>query len=80
VVIPDRWPAGWTDDRHPERVVLRVARLRIRFGTDVVVVLHDGRIAEAGPVRQIFDHPRAPATRALLDAVPALSPVRKGDK
>jgi peptide/nickel transport system ATP-binding protein len=44
----------------------------VRRTCDRVVVLHDGRVAEAGPVRQIFDQPRAPATRALLDAVPCL--------
>ena len=44
----------------------------VRRTCDRVVVLHDGRVAEAGPVRQIFDDPRAPATRALLDAVPGL--------
>jgi peptide/nickel transport system ATP-binding protein len=44
----------------------------VRRTCDRVVVLHDGRVAEAGPVRQIFEDPRAPATRALLDAVPRL--------
>ncbi|MCA2212044.1 ABC transporter ATP-binding protein [Jidongwangia harbinensis] len=36
------------------------------------MVLHDGRVAEAGGVRQIFDEPRTAATRALLAAVPRL--------
>jgi peptide/nickel transport system ATP-binding protein len=44
----------------------------VRRTCDRVVVLEDGRVVEAGPVRQIFDDPQAPATRALLDAVPAL--------
>jgi peptide/nickel transport system ATP-binding protein len=44
----------------------------VRHTCDRVVVLHGGRVVEAGPVRQIFDDPRAPATRALLDAVPCL--------
>src|SRR5204862_254655 len=36
---------------------------------DRIVVLDRGRVAEAGPVRQLFDDPQAEATRALLDAV-----------
>jgi peptide/nickel transport system ATP-binding protein len=46
--------------------------LAVRRVCDRVVVLHDGRVAETGLVRQIFDDPQAPATRALLGAVPRL--------
>jgi peptide/nickel transport system ATP-binding protein len=44
----------------------------VRRACHRVVMLDDGRVVEAGPVRQIFDEPRAAATRALLDAVPCL--------
>jgi peptide/nickel transport system ATP-binding protein len=44
----------------------------VRRTCDRVLVLQGGRVVESGPVRQIFDDPRAPATRALLDAVPLL--------
>ncbi|CAM5395770.1 Vitamin B12 import ATP-binding protein BtuD [Streptomyces tendae] len=37
---------------------------------DRVVVMYLGRIVETGTVGQIFDAPRHPYTRALLDAVP----------
>jgi len=47
----------------------------VRRTCDRVVVLDDGRVAEAGPVRQVFEDPQAPVTRALLDAVPALPTV-----
>jgi oligopeptide/dipeptide ABC transporter ATP-binding protein len=38
-----------------------------------VSVLQRGRVVEDGPVREIFSQPRHPYTRALLDAIPALS-------
>jgi len=43
---------------------------------DRVVVMHRGRIVEEGPVRQIFESPRADYTRMLLSAVPKLGEMR----
>ena len=37
-----------------------------------VVVLHAGRVVEAGPVSEIFASPQHPYTRALLAAIPRL--------
>ncbi|BCB91865.1 ABC transporter ATP-binding protein [Phytohabitans suffuscus] len=37
---------------------------------DRVAVMYAGRIVEQGPVREIFDRPRHPYTRALLDSRP----------
>jgi len=45
----------------------------VRQIADTVSVLQRGRVVEDGPVREIFSQPRHPYTRALLDAIPALS-------
>ncbi len=42
-----------------------------------VVVMYAGRVAEAGPVKDIFDHPSHPYTRGLLDSIPLLENPRK---
>ncbi|MEX2379088.1 MAG: ABC transporter ATP-binding protein [Dehalococcoidia bacterium] len=39
---------------------------------DRVVVMYAGKIVEQGEVREIFNHPSHPYTRALLDSVPNL--------
>ena len=39
---------------------------------DRVAVMYAGRIVESAPTRKIFDHPRHPYTRALLDCLPAI--------
>jgi oligopeptide/dipeptide ABC transporter ATP-binding protein len=40
---------------------------------DAVAVMYAGRVVEAGPIRQIFNKPAHPYTRALLDSVPRLT-------
>src|ERR1700733_4231909 len=45
----------------------------VRQIADTVSVLQHGRVVEDGPVREIFSRPQHPYTRALLDAIPALS-------
>ena len=42
----------------------------VRFVADRVAVLYLGRIAEAGPVRALLEHPVHPYTKALLAALP----------
>ncbi len=39
---------------------------------DRVAVMHDGRLVEMGPVREVLFHPQSPHTRRLLDALPVL--------
>jgi oligopeptide/dipeptide ABC transporter ATP-binding protein len=45
---------------------------------DAVAVMYAGRVVEAGPIRQIFNKPAHPYTRALLDSIPRLTDDSRG--
>ncbi|AKA24448.1 dipeptide ABC transporter ATP-binding protein [Pseudomonas chlororaphis] len=49
----------------------------INHVSDAVLVMKDGQMVEAGPVREVFDHPQHPYTQALLDAIPHLESGRR---
>jgi oligopeptide/dipeptide ABC transporter ATP-binding protein len=44
---------------------------------DDVIVMYAGRIAEQAPVAELFEHPRHPYTRGLLESIPHLETRRK---
>jgi peptide/nickel transport system ATP-binding protein len=45
--------------------------LSARVVADDLLVLHEGRVVERGPVAEVLRHPADDYTRALLDALPA---------
>ena len=42
----------------------------VRYFCDRILVLEQGRIAELGVADRVYDHPEAPYTRMLVDAIP----------
>ena len=50
----------------------------VRYLADRVCVMFLGRICEIGPTEEIYEHPRHPYTRFLLDAVPVPDPAARG--
>jgi peptide/nickel transport system ATP-binding protein len=40
--------------------------------SDRLLVMYAGQVAELGPTRQVFDHPRHPYSRGLMEAFPAI--------
>ena len=45
-----------------------------KFFCDRIAIMYLGKVVELGPTREIFEHPRHPYTRALLDAIPDIDP------
>jgi peptide/nickel transport system ATP-binding protein len=64
--LRERHRAGILFITHDFGVVAEIA--------DRVAVMQQGRVVEFGGARQILDAPRHPYTRALIDAVPSLTP------
>ena len=50
----------------------------VRHVSDQIAVMHRGRIVEQGSADEVFNAPRDPYTRQLLDAMPTLPAVKIG--
>lgn len=49
----------------------------VRHISDRLAIMYLGRIVEQGPVREIFDNPAHPYTRALIEGIPTPDPDRR---
>ena len=49
----------------------------VQFLCDRVGVMHNGKLVEVGSVREIFEHPKHPYTKALIDSIPIPDPRRE---
>jgi len=49
----------------------------VRYVSDRVLVMYLGQVVEVGPAEQVFDAPRHPYTRALLQSMPSSDPLRR---
>jgi peptide/nickel transport system ATP-binding protein len=87
VLIADE-PTTALDVTVQAQILKLMRELRSEFGAAILLITHDmgvvaemadrvtvmksGRVVEQGSTLEIFDHPREPYTRQLLDAVPNL--------
>ncbi|MDB5896167.1 MAG: ABC-type dipeptide/oligopeptide/nickel transport system, ATPase component protein [Rhodoferax sp.] len=49
----------------------------VRYVSDRVLVMYLGQVVEVGPADQVFDAPRHPYTRALLQSMPSTDPLHR---
>jgi peptide/nickel transport system ATP-binding protein len=87
LVIMDE-PTSALDVVAQRALMLQIKQLQQQLGFAVVFVTHDmslvshfsdrlvvmyaGQVVEAGPTRDVFDHPSHPYSRGLLDAFPSI--------
>lgn len=88
VLIADE-PTTALDATIQAQILAEMRRLRDEFGTSILLITHDlgviaqladqvavmyaGSIVEYGKVTAVFENPRHPYTRALLDSIPRLN-------
>ena len=66
-------------ERHLAMIFITHNLALVRSIAQSAVVLHQGTVAESGPVEQILEHPAAPYTRRLVEDVPRFSRVSRFD-
>jgi peptide/nickel transport system ATP-binding protein len=87
LVIMDE-PTSALDVVAQRSLMVQIKELQAQLGFAIVFVTHDmslvshfsdrlmvmyaGQVAELGPTRQVFDHPRHPYSHGLLEAFPAI--------
>ncbi len=92
ILVADE-PTTALDVTTQAQILRLIRELQDRHGTGVLFITHDfgvvaeiahrivvmqhGRMVEAGPARQILAAPQEPYTRALIAAVPSLTPRRR---
>ncbi|MQA84079.1 MAG: dipeptide ABC transporter ATP-binding protein [Streptosporangiales bacterium] len=52
----------------------------IRYLSDTIGVMYLGKLVEIGPADSVYERPRHPYTRGLIDTVPAADPWREKEK
>jgi peptide/nickel transport system ATP-binding protein len=60
-------------ERHLAMIFITHNLALVRSIAQSVVVLHQGAVAESGPVEQILEHPSTPYTQRLVEDVPKLT-------
>ena len=65
---------GLQRERHLTYVFISHDLSVVEHISDTIAIMYLGRIVEKGPVEAIFDSPRHPYTRALIEAVPVPDP------
>lgn len=48
----------------------------VKFMSDDVIVMQNGKIVERGKAQEIYDQPKSDYTKELLDAVPKVSTLK----
>ncbi|MFE6285194.1 dipeptide ABC transporter ATP-binding protein [Streptomyces sp. NPDC057877] len=64
-----------TEDHGPSCLLVSHDLAAVRHLADRVAVMRAGRVVETGGMREVFERPRHPYTRALLNSVPVPDPV-----
>ena len=68
------WPSREVRDAGKAVLLVSVELDEIMSLSDRIMVMYGGQIGEHATIAELFDNPRHPYTRALLDAIPVTNP------